>query len=318
MLLFSSTSIPVISTIPPAITHLSRSSCHYHYLLRVPQTLASNPLHVDRKNQKPFLCSALVSTEEDNTQVEFQVLTAINSIYNDIVIIETAESRMLLLDSTHNVHSIFMKGQTWTGSYWDEFASLPAIIPKGPIAIFGLGGGTAAHLMLTVCPSLQLHGWEIDEILIDKAREHLGLSDLEKHTEGGGVLHVHIDDALSTSSNIPGGYAGIVIDLFSGGEVLAQLQEVETWLEINKKLMPNGRLMVNCGGSSDAIWEKNSTIKTMCKAFPGQVNWKKMAKDDGENYLAFTGPLPDLDTWSAALPDRLSSSVKQWTSCFPS
>lgn len=86
--------------------------------------------------------------------------------------------------------------------------------------------------------------------MIDKAREHLGLSDLEKHTEDGGVLHVHIGDALSTSSNIPGGYAGnfiivnqlniiyfhccfiseffsgIVIDLFSGGEVLAQLQEV--------------------------------------------------------------------------------------------
>lgn len=44
--------------------------------------------------------------------------------------------------------------------------------------------------------------------LIDKAREHLGLSDLEKHTEDGGVLHVHIGDALSTSSNIPGGYSG--------------------------------------------------------------------------------------------------------------
>ncbi|CAH1448861.1 unnamed protein product [Lactuca virosa] len=320
MLLFNSlsVSVPTISTIPSIPSHLSRFGRHYHHLLRVPRPFSSNPLPIVTKNQKPFFSSALVSTEEGNTEVEFQVLTAINSIYNDIVIVDTAESRMLLLDSTHNVHSIFMKGQTWTGSYWDEFATLPAIIPEGPIAIFGLGGGTAAHLMLTLWPSLQLHGWEIDEILIDKAREHLGLSDLEKHTEDGGVLHVHIGDALSTSSNIPGGYAGIVIDLFSGGEVLAQLQEVETWLEINKKLMPNGRLMVNCGGSSDAIWEKNSTINAMCKAFPGQVNWKKMPKSDGENYLAFTGPLPDLSMWSVGLPDRLSSSIKQWTSCFPS
>lgn len=81
----------------------------------------------------------------------------------------------------------------------DEFASLPAIVPKGPIAIFGLvslcitwtssleiyfslnqthnfmhavtffwmfqGGGTAAHLMLDLWPSLQLEGWEIDGIV---------------------------------------------------------------------------------------------------------------------------------------------------------
>lgn len=218
----------------------------------------------------------------------------------------------------------------------DEFACLPAIVPKGPIAILGLGGGTAAKLMLELWPSLQLEGWEIDQILIDKAREYLGLSDLEKPTQGGGVLHVHIGDAFSSSSTIPGGYAGIVIDLFSDGKVLPQLQEVETWLELNGKLMPDGRLMVNCGGtdalassateiephrevsSFDHIWEQNSTIKALCKAFPGQVSWKKMPKRAGENYMALTGPLPDLATWSAALPDRLSSSIWQWTTCCPS
>ncbi|XP_024967595.1 uncharacterized protein LOC112507297 isoform X1 [Cynara cardunculus var. scolymus] len=327
MLLFSS--FPV-STIP---SHLPRFGWCYNYLLRAPQSFASNPLPILRKKPKAFLCSASISAEHGNTEPDFTMLTAINSLYNDIVIVDTAESRMLLLDSTrmlNNIHSIFMKGQTWTGCYWDEFAALPAIIPKGPIAIFGLAGGTAAHLMLTLWPSLQLHGWEIDEILIDKAREHLGLSDLEKHTEGGGILHVHIGDALSTSSSVSGGYAGIVIDLFSGGEVLPQLQEVQTWLELNDKLMPNGRLMVNCGrrndtivngsigNENDNIWEKNSTLDVLCKAFPGQVNWKKMAKSEGDNYLALTGPLPDFTMWAAALPHRFSSTIKQWTSCFPS
>uniref|UniRef100_A0A2N9H2X9 PABS domain-containing protein n=1 Tax=Fagus sylvatica TaxID=28930 RepID=A0A2N9H2X9_FAGSY len=170
----------------------------------------------------------------------------------------------------------------------DEFASLPAIVPKGPIAIFGLGGGTTARLMLDLWPSLQLEGWEIDEILIDKAREYLGLSDLEKRTVGGGILNVHIGDVLSQSVNASGGYAGIVIDLFSGGKVLPQLQEVKTWLEFNDRLMPNGRLMVNCGGideasnvidgvvhpknsSIDGTWVQNSTIKALSKAFPGKV-----------------------------------------------
>ncbi|XP_076946549.1 uncharacterized protein LOC143618110 [Bidens hawaiensis] len=220
-----------------------------------------------------------------------------------------------------NVHSIFIKGQPWTDSYWDEFASLPPILPQGPIAILGLGGGTAAHLMLTLWPSLHLHGWEIDDILIDKAREHLGLSDLENHPQQGGVLNVHIGDALSASTTVSGGYAGIVVDFFSGGEVLPQLQEVENWLELNKKLMPNGRIMVNCGGSTSITgstdWEKNNTLVTLCKAFPGQVNWKNMGESESENYLALTGPLPDLTRWGAALPDRLGSSVVQWASCFP-
>ncbi|KAM1454966.1 hypothetical protein EV1_004341 [Malus domestica] len=85
--------------------------------------------------------------------------------------------------------------------------------------------------------------------------------------------------------------------------------DVTTWLEIKNKLMPNGRLMVNCGGineasdvrkeaahpkhiSTDDSWLQNSTIKALSKAFPGQVSWKKMPQTFGENYLALTGPLP--------------------------
>ncbi|KAM3699110.1 hypothetical protein ACJW31_05G000600 [Castanea mollissima] len=239
---------------------------------------------------------------------------------------------MLLPDATHNVHSILYKDQKWTGSYWDEFASLPAIVPKGPIAILGLGGGTTAHLMLDLWPALQLEGWEIDEILIEKLREYLALSDLEKRTVAGGILNVHIGDALSQSVNASGGFAGIVVDLFSGGKVLPQLQKVQTWLELNDRLMPNGRLIVNCSGideaadvidgvvhpknsSIDGTWVQNYTIKALSKAFPGKLSWKRMPKREGENYLALTGPLPDLISWSAIVPDPLRTAVKQWKPC---
>ncbi|KAK9286673.1 hypothetical protein L1049_015074 [Liquidambar formosana] len=308
----------------PAVAH-GVSSCKIRYsapssFISFVQNVKANALHGPG--------SSLAAEEEEEEDQNFQVVMAIRSNYNDIVIVDTPESRILLLDSTHNVHSIFNKGQKWTGSYWDEFASLPAIVPKGPIAIFGLGGGTAAHLMLDLWPSLQLEGWEIDEILIDKAREHLGLSDLEKITQAGGVLNVRVGDALSALANVPGGYAGIVIDLFSEGKVLSQLQEAATWLELKDRLMPNGRLIVNCGGafdgivhsttsSIDGIWVQNSTIKALWGAFPGQLNWKRMPAREGENYLALTGSLPDLTAWSAAVPGRLSSTVKQWRSCEP-
>ncbi|XP_048333869.2 uncharacterized protein LOC107421997 isoform X1 [Ziziphus jujuba] len=304
------------------------SSCFRKRNLKKAKPLAFTPHH--HHHQQP-------QNQEDE---DFQVLTATRSHYNDIVILDTPKSRVLLLDSSHNVHSILYKHQKWTGSYWDEFASLPAIVPQGPIAILGLGGGTAAHLMLELWPALQLEGWEIDQILIDKARVYFGLSDLEKHTQAGGVLNIHIGDAFSPSVNISGGYAerkarfnvavqtkmaSIIVDLFSGGKVLPQLEEVTTWSELYNLLMPNGRFMVNCGGTSgatDSIGNpdsstnetcvQNSTIKALSKAFPGQTNWKKMAETNGENYLALTGPLPDLVSWSTMVPDPLCSSVLQW------
>ncbi|KAJ6307794.1 hypothetical protein OIU76_017562, partial [Salix suchowensis] len=182
------------------------------------------------KNQLLSDTSVKGSSSDSKKEVqeeEYKVLTAVKSQYNDILIVDTPKTRMLLLDSTHNVHSLLYKdGQKWTRSYWDEFASLPAIIPQGPVAIFGLGGGTAAHLMLDVWPSLQLEGWEIDEILINKARDYFGLSDLEKQTQAGGILHVVVGDALCSLEDDSRKYAGIVIDLFYGGKVLPQLQDV--------------------------------------------------------------------------------------------
>ena len=44
--------------------------------------------------------------------------------------------------------------------------------------------------------------------MIDKAREYLWLSDLEMHTQDGGILHVHVGDAVSPLVTVPGGYAG--------------------------------------------------------------------------------------------------------------
>ncbi|KAL5984406.1 hypothetical protein ACLOJK_018510 [Asimina triloba] len=92
------------------------------------------------------------------------------------------------------------------------------------------------------------------------------------------------------------------------------MQPVTTWLELNKRLMPNGRIMVNCGGShsetpqtDDGAWVQNLTIKALCKAFPGNLSWKRMT-GEGENFLALTGPEPDLEAWSSAVPNPLSSS----------
>ncbi|KAK7401576.1 hypothetical protein VNO78_13166 [Psophocarpus tetragonolobus] len=278
--------------------------------------------HPKSKSNSHFSFS--VTAQQQQQQEDFQVLTSLKTNYNDILIVDTPESRMLLLDSTYSVHSILYKEQKWTGSYWDEFASLPAIVPRGPIAILGLGGGTAAHLMLALWPSLQLDGWEIDQILIDKARDYFGLSDLEKTTEDGGVLNVHIGDVFVPSKDLQRRYAGIIVDLFTDGKILPELQEVSTWLELNERLMADGRFMVNCGGVGGGpcamdgstnpykSWLLNPALETLSKAFPGQLSWKRLSKENGANFMALTGPLPDLESWSSRVPSPLSTSVKKW------
>lgn len=198
--------------------------------------------------------------------------------------------------------------------------SLPAIVPRGPVALLGLGAGTSAHLMLKFWPWLQLIGWEIDPMIIELSRDYFGMSDLEKATESGGSLLVRIGDALSPSATVEGGFAGIVVDLFCDGKVIPQLQEAKTWLQIAKRLMPDGRIMVNCGGSDtveslSSPWVQNPTVKALCSAFPGQVSWKRLSEKESVNYVALTGPLPDLDGWSASVPSELSTKVKQWMPC---
>ncbi|XP_024538432.1 uncharacterized protein LOC9657542 isoform X3 [Selaginella moellendorffii] len=254
------------------------------------------------------------------------------SFYNAIAILEVprdspsefAGARLLLLDQTGNVHSIYKEDSVWVGSYWDEFSSLPPIIPRGPIAILGLGGGTAARLLLHLWPERELIGWEIDEILIDKARDYLGLSELEGKNKHGGGLTIHIDDALSDANDPEGGFAGIVVDLFSNGDVLPVLKEAETWFKLRKRLRPGGRIMINCveeqrrGHDDDetlqsTITGENHVLYAMSKAFPGeepQVNWRKL--DQVNNKMAFTGPLPNLTQWSQAVPERLRKGTLQW------
>ncbi|KAL1300207.1 hypothetical protein HN51_044886 [Arachis hypogaea] len=320
----SAASLPLTSSAPPPRALSFPYFKSFHFPIRTPNHKFSKRLIANADFSSSAPTSSTVEEEQEEEE-SYQVLSAMKSDYNDIVIVDTPKSRMLLLDSTHNVHSILYKEQKWTGSYWDEFASLPAIVPKGPIAILGLGGGTAAHLMLHLWPSLQLEGWEIDEILIDKARDYFGLSDLEKTTEGGGILNVHIGDVFIPSENLCRRYAGIVVDLFSEGKVLPQLEEVSTWLELQERLMPDGRFMVNCGGIdgesspesllSDETWLLNPTLKALSKAFPGQLSWKRMPKVSGENFMALTGSMPDVESWSASVSSPLSTNVKDWRPC---
>ncbi|KAG5589499.1 hypothetical protein H5410_040013 [Solanum commersonii] len=163
---------------------------------------------------------------------DFKVLTSVTSNYNNIVILDTPESRVLLLDSSNNVHSILHKGTKWTGAYWDEFASLPAIVPKGPLAIFGLGGATAAHLILELWPSLLLVGWEIDEIVVTSHCHFLAFS-FQEH------ICILIFLMQSFSGRIKRNIA-MIIEIQNVNRSKVPFQQIHKMIQLNWPLMYSG------------------------------------------------------------------------------
>lgn len=157
-------------------------------------------------------------------------------------------SRLLLLDIPGNIHSISHLFNPLTSSYLDVFATLPPIIPSGPIAILGFGAGSAARLILNLYPKTIIHGYhclldiitslisldiyaiayrlwdiitnlpfgitiyryELDPSVISVAREFFGLFKLEKQYRN--QISISVSDAIEAIPTMADGfYSGTII-----------------------------------------------------------------------------------------------------------
>ena len=227
-----------------------------------------------------------------------------------------AGSRLLLLDGPGNIHSISFLFKSITNTYFDVFATLPPILPPGPIGILGFGAGSAARLILELYPQVVIHGWELDPSVISVGREYFGLSKLEK--ECPDRLFIYIGDALKASRR--DGFSGILVDLFSKGSLIPQLQDPNTWEMLRRCLRKGGKVMVNVGGSCveaedsrrDGKVVMEETLKAMSRVFGRKLFVLSLGNRKEDSSLAFTGPLPDLDEWKKALPRSLTGYVDMW------
>ncbi|XP_024970531.1 uncharacterized protein LOC112509679 [Cynara cardunculus var. scolymus] len=227
-----------------------------------------------------------------------------------------AGSRLLLLDAPGNIHSISFLLKLLTGTYFDVFATFPPILPPGPLGILGFGAGSAAKLILELYPQGVVHGWELDPAVIAVGREFFGLSKLERQFPDR--LFIYVGNALS--ANMDSGFSGLLVDLFSKGCVIPELQDPDTWMKMKKKLKEGGRIMVNVGGSCveaedsrrDGKVIMQETLKAMEKVFPGEVWVLNLGSNDDDSSIAVTGSLPNLDLWKKDLPKSLRFYVHMW------
>ncbi|XP_010519537.1 PREDICTED: uncharacterized protein LOC104798967 [Tarenaya hassleriana] len=255
---------------------------------------------------------------------EVKIIAKFKSRHNYIRVLEVsrrtlhplAGSRLLLLDDPGNIHSISFLFKTLTESYFDVFATLPPVIPPGPVGILGFGAGSAARLILELHPEAIVHGWELDPCVIDVARKFFGLSKLEKQYKDR--LFINIGNALDAS--VRTGFSGILVDLFSKGSVIPELQDPNVWENLRSKLRKNGRIMVNVGGrcveaedsqrDGDMVMEE--TLKAMSLVFGDELFVLTLGSGN-DSSLALTGDLQDLDAWKKKLRmPELRGYVDMW------
>ncbi|CAN6862877.1 unnamed protein product [Brassica oleracea var. botrytis] len=277
-----------------------------------------NPIFPRRRNRTS-------SNDDGVPSNEVKTIAKFKSRHNYIRVIEVsrrsdhplAGSRLLLLDTPGNIHSISFLLKTLTDSYFDVFATLPPIIPPGSIGVLGFGAGSTARLILELYPpEYTIHGWEIDPSVIDVGREFFSLSKLERDHKDR--IFINIGDALDAS--VRTGFSGILVDLFSEGSVIKELQDPNVWRGLKSRLRKRGRIMVNVGGrcveaedsERDGDLVMVETLKAMSQVFGDKLFVLTLGSGD-DSSVALTGDLPDLDAWKKSLPVReLRSFADMW------
>ncbi|XP_057726113.1 uncharacterized protein LOC130941571 [Arachis stenosperma] len=284
--------------------------------------IATIPLSVKCQQEETSLRP---KTQDDGIPADdVKFIAKFKSRHNYIRVLEVSRkanhpfrgSRLLLLDGPGNIHSITFPNTPFTNTYFDVFATLPPILPPGPISILGFGAGSAARALLDLYPDVILHGWELDQSVIDVAREFFSLRRIERKNKDR--LFIYVGNALNAS--VKDGFAGIIVDLFAKGCVISELQDEATWWKMKGLLREGGRVMVNVGGSCVEAESKvrdgkvvmEETLRAMKVVFGEKLFVLSLGNRRDDSSVAVTGDWPDGDAWKKGLPDRLRYYVDLW------
>ncbi|KAE9610091.1 putative S-adenosyl-L-methionine-dependent methyltransferase [Lupinus albus] len=311
------------SIVPSSCCYLQPTT-HISFSLRTPST--SLITKCQQINHSSSLQPKTTQTQEDGIPIEdVKILVKFKSRHNYIRVLEVSRkadhpfrgSRLLLLDGPGNIHSISFLLKTLTETYFDVFATLPPILPPGPLAILGFGAGSTARILLELYPDAVVHGWELDPSVIEVAREFFNLGKLER--ENKDRLFIYVGNALNAS--LKDGFSGIMVDLFSKGSLIPELQDPATWKKMKKCLRKGGRIMVNVGGSCvesenkyrDGKVVMEETLKAMKVVFGKKLFVLNLGNRKDDSTLALTGDLPQPDAWKKVIKKGfLRSYVDMW------
>ena len=140
------------------------------------------------------------------------------------------------------------------------------------ILLFGLGGGDMVRQLHYQRPDSQITAVEIDPAIVEISRDYFELPDSDKVT-------IKIDDAAHFLHQDSQHYSMMLIDIYSGKEVPALLQQPDFYQRCHQQLENNGVLVLNLL-TNDAdkfrqtLWliRQQFDHSTLCLTVPGHTN----------------------------------------------
>ena len=144
--------------------------------------------------------------------------------------------------------------------YFRLAADVAAALPEGPVDAFHVGGAgfTFPRYLEATRPGSDQLVFEIDEALIDVARDRLGLVT-------GPSLRVRIGDARTGLGDLEDDAFDLVVgDVFAGLSVPWHLTTVEVLAELDRTLRPDGIFLANVidGGERRFLRAELATMQT--------------------------------------------------------
>lgn len=214
---------------------------------------------------------------------------------------ESSHGRELIIDETFA--SLYRPGEAATGSVWDAIAAPLLALPPGRrrrVLLLGLGGGSAARIVRVLAPDALIVGVELDGDVVEAARRHFDLDELD--------VEVVVDDALRVLEREKRRFDVVLEDVFVGrGDDVHK----PNWIPRPAHALARARLARGGLLVSNTIEESHRVARDLREHFASLVC---IEVDGYDNRILVAGPA-DLDARSlrrAVATDRvLGGSLDQ-------
>lgn len=167
-----------------------------------------------------FLKDILKSREE-------KIIYRKDTPYNKITVLDDGQKLKLILDRSHNLHSVLSKNRFITGSYWDMCAILSLLLSleRGSVLILGFGGGSVSRIIKTISPSIKVFGVDIDKEVLAVARRFFDAK----------ADYLLVDDFDSFIRYVRKVFTVIFVDVFREAMIPFKIFEKSFWCDLSEK-----------------------------------------------------------------------------------
>jgi spermidine synthase len=164
------------------------------------------------------------------------------------------------------LHAWHHKQRFLTGLAWDLIAAAALLRETGPpqsMLMLGLAGGTAFRILRHLLPDCQLTAIDIDAEIVDLAREHMNLDELN--------IEIHTRDAYHWLATNRRQFDVVFDDIYLAGKTdvfRPRAWDPELLDHLRRAVAPGGLLAVNLVTGSGHRTMQSLTRKLLCGHFP--------------------------------------------------